>query len=74
MPELNDFDKRLDSMREPEAANFKGALIDVCDTAYMCKLWFDSYGLVATAADVVALTRLVMEREAAIKAADDDGL
>jgi hypothetical protein len=74
MPEMNDFDKRLDSMREPEDALFRDALIGVCDAAYMCKLWFESYGLAATAADVVALTRLVMEREAALKAADDDGL
>jgi len=74
MEDLNDFEKRLERMREPDASVFKDALIDVCDTAHMCKLWFESYGLAATAADVVALTRLVMEREAALKAAEDGGL
>ena len=38
MSEMNDFDKRLDSMREPEDAIFRDALNGVCDAAYMCKL------------------------------------
>ncbi len=44
------------------------AILDVADAAYACKLWFESNGLRPTAADVAAMSRLVMEREAAIKA------
>lgn len=47
----------------PENEPFKLALIDVCDTAEMCKKWFDSVGLSYAAADVVALTALVLGRE-----------
>jgi len=46
------------------------AMRDVADIAYACKLWFESYRLAATAADVVAMARLVREREAAVGAAD----
>jgi len=57
-------------MTGPDARLFKEALIEVCDTAYMCKLWFEGQELAATVADVVALTRLVMEREHSLRAAE----
>ncbi len=49
----------------------RSALIDVADTTEGCKKWFDSHNLTATAADIVAMTRLVVEREAALKAPND---
>src|SRR3954453_13968589 len=49
------------------------AILDVADAAHACKLWFESNGLRPTAADVAAMSRLVMEREAAIKASGGGG-
>src|SRR3954466_3697879 len=49
------------------------AILDVADAAHACKLWFESNGLRPTAADVAAMSRLGMEREAAIKAAGGGG-
>ena len=46
------------------------AVLDVADAACACKLWFESNGLRPTAADVAAMSRLVMEREAALKASE----
>ena len=46
--------------------NFCTAMVDVADAAYACKLWFESNGLRPTAADVVAMTRLVLEHEAGV--------
>jgi hypothetical protein len=52
----------------PRTAHLRVALIDVADTAHGCKTWFESNVLQATAADVVAMARLVLEREAKLKA------
>jgi hypothetical protein len=41
----------------------------VADAAYACKLWLENNGLRPTAADIVAMTRLVLEREAELKVA-----
>jgi hypothetical protein len=49
------------------------AILDVADAAHACKLWFESNGLRPTAADVAAMSRLVMERAAAIKASGGGG-
>jgi hypothetical protein len=43
--------------------SFCTAMVDVADAAYACKLWFEGNGLRPTAAAVVAMTRLVLERE-----------
>ncbi len=51
--------------------NMKQAIVDIADTAHTCQLWFESYRLPATAADVIAMTRLIMERQAALTAADN---
>lgn len=65
--DLNAFDRLIDIISKTGASHsFRSALVDVCDTAYACKLWFQSYGFEPTAADLVAMTRLIMEREAAI--------
>ena len=42
----------------------RAALIDVADTADMCKRWFESNQVAYTAADLVAMTALVLKREA----------
>jgi len=62
----NEFERLLQMDRIPE--RFRGAVVDVADTAYMCKAWFASYGVAATAADIMAMCRMVMEREAALVA------
>jgi hypothetical protein len=46
--------------------SFCTAMVDVADAAYACKLWFEGNGLRPTAADVVAMTRLVLEHEAGL--------
>lgn len=70
--DMNRFEKLLQQMQTHSGGvgNFRNALIEVADTAYACKLWFESYGLAATASDVVAMTRLVIEREMAITTAE----
>ena len=67
LEKMNRFEELLKSMNRPGArpgaSAFRDALIDVADTASMCKMWFDSEGIAYTAADVVAMARLVLERE-----------
>ena len=46
--------------------SFCAAMVDVADAAYACKLWFEGNGLRPTAADVVAMTRLMLEHEAGL--------
>jgi hypothetical protein len=55
---LNQFKAAL---KDVPNSDFRSALIDVTDTAHLCKAWFETYGVSATAADIVALTKLVME-------------
>jgi hypothetical protein len=57
---FNPFDRALLNM--PDEAK-RGPIIDVTDTAYLVKLWFDTYAPTATAADIIAMTGLIMERE-----------
>jgi hypothetical protein len=69
--EMNPFETLLDKgyARDARSRHIRDAVIEVADTAYMCKTWFESYKLEATAADVIAMTRLIIEREAALVAA-----
>ena len=46
-----------------QQSNFRRALTDVMDAAYLVKLWFDDYGVSHTAADLVAMTAMVLQRE-----------
>jgi hypothetical protein len=46
-------------------SNIRCALSEVSDTAYACKLWFESYGVPFTGSDVIAMTRLVTARAVA---------
>ena len=41
------------------------ALIDVCDTAEMCRRWFEKEQVKYCAADLVAMASLVLNREMA---------
>ena len=63
------FEAYLRSTESTEgAAHLRTAMIDVAAIVHGCKAWFESNGLQATAADVVAMAKLVMEREAKVKA------
>ena len=39
------------------------ALRDVADTMYACREWFEGYKVAYTGADLIAMARMVMERE-----------
>ncbi|WP_426959445.1 hypothetical protein [Muricoccus radiodurans] len=59
------FERHLDQLgRSPHLQAVRDALIEVADTAYGCKLWFESNRMQASAADVVAMTRLVLTQKA----------
>jgi hypothetical protein len=63
----DDFDSLMSRMNAGGApSSFCTAMMDVADAAYACMLWFESNGLRPTAADVVAMTRLVLEHEAGL--------
>jgi hypothetical protein len=55
------FDLWLEEHGEP--SNFRRALTDVTEAAYLVKLWFDDHGVSCTAADLVAMTAMVLQRE-----------
>jgi hypothetical protein len=38
-------------------------VINVLDTAFLVKKWFDAYAPTATPADIVAMTAIIMQRE-----------
>ena len=44
-------------------SNFRRALTEVTDAAYLVKLWFDDHGVSHTAADLVAMTAMILQRE-----------
>ena len=55
------FDLWLEEHSKP--SNFRRALTDVTEAAYVVKLWFDDHDVSYTAADLVAMTAMVLERE-----------
>jgi hypothetical protein len=59
------FDLWLEEHSTP--SNFRRALTDVTDAAYVVKLWFDDHGVTYTAADLVAMTAMVLEREQSLR-------
>jgi hypothetical protein len=66
----DDFDSLMSRMNdEGTYGSFCTAMVGVADAAYACKLWLENNGLRPTAADIVAMTRLVLEREAELKVA-----
>jgi hypothetical protein len=57
------FESRLKDLSDEQ---LRRALIEVCDTAYLCTLWLEQYAVEGgkpTAADVLELTKLVLQRE-----------
>jgi hypothetical protein len=55
------FDLWLEEHGKP--SHFRRALTDVTEAAYLVKLWFDDHGVSYTAADLVAMTAMVLQRE-----------
>lgn len=39
-------------------------IIAVCDTAEMCQRWLNSHGVPYLAADLIAMTKLILDRQA----------
>ena len=60
------FDLWLEEHGKP--SNFRRALTDVTGAAYLVKLWFDDHGVSHTAADLVAMTAMVLQREQSFQA------
>ena len=48
-------------------SNFRRALTDVTDAAYLVKLWFDDHRVSHTAVDLVAMTAMVLQREQSLQ-------
>jgi hypothetical protein len=64
----NAFDQFLADTREELASTRLGQpLIDVADTMVACKKWFESHDVAFTVPDLVAMARLVFERERATR-------
>ena len=55
------FDLWLEEHDKP--SNFRRALTDATDAAYLVKLWFEDHGVSYTAADLIAMTAMVLQRE-----------
>lgn len=55
----NYFEMALPAVPQP----MQQSLIDVCDTMTMARRWFEAQKMTFTAADVVAVAALVLERE-----------
>ncbi|UOM37318.1 hypothetical protein [Acuticoccus sp. I52.16.1] len=54
------FERTLHMVRRPQ----KSAVIDVTDTAHIMRLWLLDHGYDAAPEHVIAMTKLVLEREA----------
>jgi hypothetical protein len=65
------FAEFLATVRSSAPTPLLRALLDVSDTSYACSLWFESRGLTPSAADVVAMSGLVLDREAELRARDE---
>jgi hypothetical protein len=65
---MNTFDQFLADTREDfSQMHWRQPAIEVADTMYVCKKWFEGHDVVFTAADLVAMARLVLERERSIR-------
>jgi hypothetical protein len=65
---MNAFDQFLADTREDLACTrWRQPVIDVADTIYVCKKWFEGHEIAFTASDLLAMARLVLEREQAIR-------
>jgi len=59
------FDLWLEEHGKP--SNFRRALTDVTGAAYLVKLWFADHRVSHTAADLVAMTAMVLQREQSLQ-------
>ncbi len=57
------FERMLQQLGSYDHSNFKRAIIEVCDTADICRARFEGADIPITAEAVVALTGLVLARE-----------
>jgi hypothetical protein len=65
---MNAFGQFLADTREELAGTrWRQPIIDVADTMYVCKKWFEGYEVAFTASHLLAMTRLVLEREQATR-------
>lgn len=60
------FEQLVQACTGADQRQWKSAVIDVMDTAEFCLAWFQDKKLLFTAADVVAMTELVLVREEAL--------
>jgi sarcosine oxidase delta subunit len=67
---MTDQFERFLKYSEGRRGNVRAALIEVADTADGCRRWFASQKIPATAADIIAMARLVMERAAILDVAE----
>jgi hypothetical protein len=60
---MNAYDQFLTDTREELAGKcWLQSLIDVADIMYVCKKWFEGHDVAFAASDLLAMTRLVLER------------
>lgn len=55
--------KKMSDSGDGSSRVWRDSLIVVADTAYMCKLWLDEYSPDFTTADLLEMTRMVVDRE-----------
>ena len=65
---MNSFDQFLADTREELAGTrWRQPLIDVADTMYACRKCFQAHDIAFTASDLLAMAKLVLERERTIR-------
>lgn len=65
-PREPSFEELVQKVPEP----FQTALVEVLDSADLCRRWFTEAGMEPSAADVVAMTKLVLTEAARIRITD----
>lgn len=61
---MDKFDALLEAAQTHGASpTWRNALIDVADTAYLCRAWLEQYAPKYSPADLLAMTRMVIERQ-----------
>lgn len=63
---MNRFDNLLSAAQaQGSPKSWRDALANVGDTALICRAWLEEHAPEFTPADLIAMTRIVVEREAA---------
>lgn len=65
------FDEFEEMLKTLPVGAFKSAVRDVCDTAYMVEKYFRSRKIAATAADIAAMTGIIIQRERLLSEKED---